>query len=75
MFPNSLLNDTKEGASAAAAGSLFHTGMALGKWLNLKQSIDVGYCWNLKECAALVFLLAEIKYLRCGMAVRSCAIL
>ena len=56
-LPNSRLNDTKEGASAAAAGSLFHTGMFLGKKLNLKQSVDVGYCWNFKECAALVFLL------------------
>ena len=70
-LPNSLLNDTKEGASAAAAGSLFHTGMVLGKKLNLEQSVDVGYCWNLKECAALVFLLAGVKYLECGMAIRS----
>ena len=73
-LPNSLLNDTKEGASAAAADSLFLTGMVLGKKLNLKQSVDVGYCWTLKECAAqpaLVFLLAGIKYLECGMAIRS----
>ena len=64
------------GASAAAAGSLFHTGivLVLGEKLSLKQSVDVdvGYCWNLKECAALVFLLAGIKYhLECGMAIRS----
>ena len=70
-LPNSLLNDSKEGASAAAAGSLFHTGMVLGKKLNMEQSVDVWYCWNLKECAALVFLLAGVKYLECGMAIRS----
>ena len=35
----------------------------MGKKLNLKQSVDVGYCWNLKECAALVFLPAGIRYL------------
>ena len=37
---------------------------------NLKQSVDEGYCWNLKECAALVFLLAGIKYLEHSMAIR-----
>jgi hypothetical protein len=35
------LKDTKEGASATVAGSLFHTGMVLGKKLNLKTSDDV----------------------------------
>ena len=33
-----------------------------------KAKFDVGYCWNLKECAALVILLAGIKCPECGMA-------
>ena len=38
---SSLLNDAKEGASAAAAGNLFQSGIVLGKKLYLKQSEDV----------------------------------
>ena len=46
---SSLLKDTKEGASvaaaaAAAAGSLFQSGIVCGKKLNLKQSVDLEYC-------------------------------
>ena len=45
---SSLLKDTKEGASvAAAAGSLFQSGIVRGKKLNLKQSVDLEYCFHL----------------------------
>ena len=43
---SSLLKNAK-GASAAAAGSLIHTGIVLRKRLKLKESVYVEYCWNL----------------------------
>ena len=54
MSDSSLLKDTKEGASAAAGGSLFQSGIVLGKKLYLKQSVDVEYCLYLYLCADLV---------------------
>ena len=48
------MKDTKEGASAAVGGSLFQSGIVLGKKLYLKQYLDVEYCLYLYLCADLV---------------------
>ena len=47
-------NQTK----AAAGGSLFQSGIVLGKKLYLKQSLDVEYCLYLYLCADLVLELS-----------------
>ena len=46
---NSLMKDAREGASAAAAGSLIHKGKVYEKKMYLKLSVDVEYCWNVLE--------------------------
>ena len=56
-----MAGDTKEGASAAAAGSLFQSGIVRAKKLYLKQSVDVEYCWYLYLWAVLVLELVCVR--------------
>ena len=49
-----LLKNTKEEASAAAAGSLFQSVIVRGKKLYLKQSVDEEYCLYVYLCADLI---------------------
>ena len=48
------LKDTKEGASAIAAGREFHKGTVRGKKLDLKHSVEGENCLNFLVCDDLV---------------------
>lgn len=69
------MKDTKEGASAIAAGREFHKGTVWGKKLDLKHSVDRENCLNFIVCADLVLAVAEVKYVDEGMSTRSWATL
>ena len=52
---------TKSGASVIVAGRSFQKGLILGKKLYLKQSGEVGNCWNFFECFVLVLIVAGVR--------------
>ena len=69
------MKDTKEGASATAAGREFHKWIFRGKKLNLKESVEVENFLFFLEWADLVLVVNGVKYAVAGMSIKSLATL
>ena len=65
------MKDTKVGASPIDAGKEFHNWIVRGNKINLKESVDIGYCLYLFVYADLVLDAPFVEYSSAGMSIKS----